>query len=208
MCSSNKVSEINVLHDAENCNATVTLRFGKYMNRGSWNFNTGRVDSIIRGLNKALVSVQCEMITELSHEAWESRRDSVEVVSSDGTQLAYHPDMQHNKNLSDLRANCRKIVADTMQALQLGGGGGRDGGGGGAADDGSESSSPSSESETKASESEESGDDDAAKGGRAASLPEELKNRTGTVVTLAEAVKLLRGYYSSKFPGNGEGATQ
>ena len=63
----------------------------------------------------------------------------------------------------------------------------------------------SSESETNASESEESGDDDAAKGGRAASLPKELKNRT---VTLAEAVQLLRGYYKSKYPGNSEGATQ
>jgi hypothetical protein len=48
---------------------------------------------------------------------WESKRDSVEVLSSDGKQLAHHPDMQHNKNYSSLKANCQKIVADTVAAL-------------------------------------------------------------------------------------------
>jgi hypothetical protein len=132
------------------------------------------------------VSVQCDIITELSDEAWESKRDSVEVVSCEGTRLVYHPDLQHNKNFSDLRANCLKIVADTLQALQLGGGG-------------AGASSPSSESEASARESGESSDDDAAEGGRAVPLPEQLQN--GRAVPLQEAVQLLRAYYSSKYGG-------
>ena len=79
--------------------------------------NTGRVDAIISGLNKAGVSVQCQIITEVSDASWEAQRDSVETLSSDGKRLAHHPDMQHNKNYSSLRANCDKIVADTLQAL-------------------------------------------------------------------------------------------
>jgi hypothetical protein len=63
--------------------------------------------------------VQCEIITEVSDESWESKRDSVEVVTSDGKQLARHADMQHNKNYSSLKDNCSKIVQETLQALGL-----------------------------------------------------------------------------------------
>ena len=65
------------------------------------------------------MSVQCEIITEVSDASWESKRDSVEVVASDGRRLAHHADMQHNKNYSSLKDNCSKIVKETLQALGL-----------------------------------------------------------------------------------------
>jgi len=61
--------------------------------------------------------VQVEIITEVSDAAWESKRDSVEVLASDGKRLAFHADMQHNKNYGSLPANCAKIVSDTIAAL-------------------------------------------------------------------------------------------
>jgi hypothetical protein len=247
MSNMNKVSDINALHNVENSNATVTLRFGMYMNGGSWNINTARVYSIIRGLNKACVSVQCEVITQTTHEAWECSRDSVEVFSSDGVQLAFHPDLQHNRNFGALRGNCRKIVAETLRALQVGGGAGA-GAGSVAANYFESSSSESSDSETSASAScttncegdgakeqepkveagehgvplkdairilrqleasgsgaEEQGEAAAASSSSSSSSSSDAPNESidglggGRTVSLPEAVRLLRAYYSSKY---------
>jgi hypothetical protein len=73
------------------------------------------------GLTKAGVSVQLQIITESGKDAdaaWESKRDSVEVLR-DGVRIAFHPDMQHNKNYSSLRQNAATIVAETLKALGL-----------------------------------------------------------------------------------------
>jgi len=63
------------------------------------------------------VSVQVEIITEVSDTTWESKRDSVLVLGADGRQLAHNADMQHNKNYGSLKANCAKIVEETVKAL-------------------------------------------------------------------------------------------
>ena len=81
--------------------------------------NTGRVEAIIGALNAAGVSVQVEILTEHSDPAWESKRDSVEVLNTEGKRLAHHADMQHNKNYGSLKANCAKIAEDTIKALAL-----------------------------------------------------------------------------------------
>ncbi len=58
------------------------------------------------------------IITEHSEESWESQRDSVEVLL-DGKRIAYHPDMQHNKNYGSLKQNTANIVAETLKALGM-----------------------------------------------------------------------------------------
>eukprot|EP00292_Cryptomonas_paramecium_P026796 CAMPEP_0113662928 /NCGR_PEP_ID=MMETSP0038_2-20120614/849_1 /TAXON_ID=2898 /ORGANISM="Cryptomonas paramecium" /LENGTH=69 /DNA_ID=CAMNT_0000577879 /DNA_START=178 /DNA_END=387 /DNA_ORIENTATION=+ /assembly_acc=CAM_ASM_000170 len=65
---------------------------------------------IIRELNAAGVSVQLKFL-----EA-EASRDLVRVLL-DGKQIAFHPDMQHNKNYGNLRANCDAIVSQVKAAL-------------------------------------------------------------------------------------------
>ena len=62
------------------------------------------------------MSVQLSIITEHSEASWESHRDSVEVLL-DGKRIAYHADMQHNKNYGSLRQNAANIVAETLKAL-------------------------------------------------------------------------------------------
>jgi hypothetical protein len=64
------------------------------------------------------VSVQLHIITEHSEGSWESQRDSVEVLL-DGKRIAFHPDMQHNKNYGSLKQNAAIIVAETLKALGL-----------------------------------------------------------------------------------------
>jgi len=47
----------------------------------------------------------------------EASRDLVRVLLQDGKEIAFHPDMQHNRNYASLAANSATIVSTVKAAL-------------------------------------------------------------------------------------------
>jgi hypothetical protein len=97
---------------------------------GSWQQNTGRITIILDLLTSAGISVQLKFLEQ------ESSRDLVryfvflqrgnEIPTScvrlnrvlhDGKAIAFHQDMQHNRNHSSLTANSVSVASSVMAAL-------------------------------------------------------------------------------------------
>jgi len=49
----------------------------------------------------------------------EKDRDCVRILTLEGKEIAFHPDMQHNRNYRELRINNQKMAESTKTALRV-----------------------------------------------------------------------------------------
>ncbi|EKX54417.1 hypothetical protein GUITHDRAFT_132153 [Guillardia theta CCMP2712] len=78
--------------------------------RVRWRYNTGRIDTLIKKLLEAEFAIQLRFVDELS------ARDSVRLLTPDGKEIAYHPDLQNFRNALALRENTDNLVMAARKA--------------------------------------------------------------------------------------------